>query len=988
MASGSRTLRAGSLVALVAAALSFLGQVAFEPDDVGPYDAIARRWTDRLPQSRELTLVDVGARARDRKALAGAVDLLRRHAPKVIALDVLLDEARRTDDDEALATAIAAARAAGVGVVVATEARVAGSGPTLELPIPRFLEAGARPGIANLALDGRGSVRGAVAWVVDGEQRVLGFAPAIADAFGRGVSVASDAGALLVGPAPGREIPVRRGLPGVPTEGAGYYVSFAAGDAIATVTLEDLERADADPASDRRIATTLIAGRAVLLGEAGARRNADLWTVPELAPSQTTAGVVVQAHALRTLLDGRPPVFPTVPGRVVWTLLLSAAASALCILSRRARTAGLACLGLSALAIGCALGAFALFDLRLPLWCLAVPPLCAFAVDVGRRARAERAAMLAYLAASGGGPGARSTDASAPWLGRLPTSLAVARARARAAPPGLERVEPLIDAVESAVRCLATVAVADALRCAGPGAFGDTLRRHLAVPTFGRWLSVLREAAAVVARDPGAAVAPSLSASVLDPDLLDTLDRFVRLRNDLRHGASLAGAEARALSPALERDVDALLSRLAFLDDLPWIRFTSFRREGSRLLGVGEAWTGPTDVREHVEIPLEEEPPMDELVVVSRATGRFAPLAPLACVVGCAQHGRDELAVFHGVTSSGNPRWLAPVSGCVAPPLEVPSRFAARARALLGRGLAASLLLAAAWLPGCGDKPVPDEPSAPAVVVGVQGVVTIERVDQGGAGARPAKGLETLASGDVVAPGPGAEATLLLPDGRTRRITSRTVVGGPRRGGGFAEAALPALLAKIARMEAPPSLAPAGAVRGEELHPLFPRTRVRTGRPRFTWEPLGEVERARLRVLQRDGAAVREVWSVDVEGTHYEPGIDRPALEAGGYLWDLTPLLESGKEDREHRSVEVPFRVLGADEAASVAKRLEAFESSVVGLDARLTRLLRACALEQDGVYLQEEARRELEAALAANPKDAGARAMLDDLDRRLGLLP
>ncbi len=991
-------LGAGGVVGGGAAAAAILFQAVFEPDDMAPFDAVTRAWTGKAEQSVEFTVVDLGAGVRSRATIAAAVERIAAAKPRAIGIDVLLDEPRDDAGDAALERAIA--RAAPVPVVVAAEEVPAGRGEPAGLakPLARFAEKGAVPGVANVLHDARGAVRGAVAWAQDGDRRVFGFAALLAGALrDGGVRVAEDGESLVVGAGAGaREIAVRRSLPTSGLEGAGYAIDFVAGDAVRVVPHGVLESLGADADTGRAALAALVTGRAVLIGEADLRRNGDMKSVPALSEG-FTPGILVQAQALRTLLDGAPPSLPRPFPRILWTLAAAVATTALCLRARRPKRALLALGAVEASVAVVALSLFLGAGVVVPLANAWGAPVAAFAIDLWRRARGGRAATGAYLRARAAPAAAVPVSDAA-----VPYPIAAVRASAAAFKPGRERVERLVDAAEAGAKLLAAVAVADALRGgAGSSSLRARVAKALPKPSLGTFVALFREAAREVAdREPDDdAFAPEIGALAGDPEVERILERFAALRNETRgHGAFalLPLDECRTMEAALQADLDALCSRLRFLAEAPLVRFDGTHRTPEGLVADVQLLMGPGESHPHAELPVREDAPRGDVVLVSRATGAVLSLSPFLASVPCRKHDREEVACINGTSSAMNPQYLSYVTGCNPKRLSPTPATVAAAHALLSPSAAAKVALAAVllFLPSCsGDAPPAPPPAGPAaIVLSTKGVVEVERAGQG---KRAVLALETLLEGDVLVPAAGAEALLLGRDDRTRTVRERAAIGAPPPAASSGEALFAALLSKATRMADPARLGPAAATRGENAPaPLFPRSRLLDGTPRFSWKGTTPGARYRVRVARKEDGTRTEVLAAEAEGDHLDWPAGKDALAPGGYVFTVEALAEEGTKEAEadaarRRSEETPFRVLGAAEAAAIGFRRELFEKAMPpALRARDRHVLLASFYEQDGVYLLGHAREEWLAAKEASSdgQDESVARMLADLERRMGL--
>jgi hypothetical protein len=167
------------------------------------------------------------------------------------------------------------------------------------------------------------------------------------------------------------------------------------------------------------------------------------------------------------------------------------------------------------------------------------------------------------------------------------------------------------------------------------------------------------------------------------------------------------------------------------------------------------------------------------------------------------------------------------------------------------------------------------------------------------------------------------------------------------------------------------------ATRQPRLRPviLSPReTRLLPGPLRFEWSG-ADYLRYRVRILGPQGP----VWEqADLPRQAYEYPSVAPPLEAGvRYVWQL--------EARSHAPEQVSFEIVTAAEADRVRADLALLQpSAVAGYPRNTLVVLRAGRLFQDGLF--HETRRELLAAIAADPDEPAFHQFLGWVYERTGL--
>lgn len=979
--------RALALRAAVALGVTIAGFVVLHPDDLVLVDTALRGWTGRSAPRTDVAIVDVGTAVRDRESLARAVGIVSRLRPASIGLDVALDEPREPTADATLAEAIAEAGRSHVRVVVAVEAAPAGSaGARVLRPAPAFA---AIPdddlGVANLIEDAHGAARTVVGVAMDRDRRLLGFAAALVRAR------PGERPSLRLGASPDaleiddaghpHDVSLRHDLATVGIEGRVFDVAFGPPGSVPVVSLRELEdlAAAGSPAAGR-----LVTGRVVLLGHASAPRNTDLWRVPPLAETSSVPGVLVHAHAVASLLDGRSVRRPG--GVARWSLAaLVAAVGAFAAARARSRLrasaalAGIAFLGVVAIAVG-----IVRFDTYVPAWSLLVPLVVVALLDGAARSRAERAVVLRYLVAASRPVADGPQD---PPLGEdLPSPLLHARAYARSVRDGAERALALIDVGEVTIRYLAAIAVADALRVS-PGDVRLTgFVPRLRAPGLGTWVELLRTGATVVGEDPGRAAAPSLAAAwTNDPELRGLCDRLTRLRNEeFGHAARRADALVE-VAPVLSTDVDRLLGRLAFLRELPLVEVREVRGAAGTWTVEGALRTGLAPTPALTEFTCAEAVGTGTLAVRHRHTGALLPLEPFAALLSCTSHRAVELAFLNGFTDSGKPKYLCYDTGCKNRELESSPMQNERARpwsGALSLVLAATLALAA----GCGESPRDATVTGPYVVLSAPGKATARRAE--GADRALAAAAELQAGDEVV---PGSEPVRILgPDGGIVVVTVPTRLGRAPERAGLTDAVLRGLVERVRGLDGPGASTSAGASRsGGEVVPLFPRSAIREGRPTFRWRLPPGVPSVRVRLVRMDPEP-REVVATEVSGASWEWPSDRPPLEPGHYRFHVgRPDEPAGLPPKDGwvEPIRWPwFTVLSTARCAEIDRRSREFEAQIGRAPAELRRVLRAAFLESEGVLLRQEALAEYDRALEEAPGDALVVRLRASLLGRLGL--
>jgi CHASE2 domain-containing sensor protein len=705
-------------VALLAALCTFATIKFVEPNHHAPYDAITRSVDRSAEQNTSFTIVDVGVKTRSRVAMAATIDALTQARPRVIALDILLDEAglEPTGDAE-LASAIRLATEAGVPIVVAAELTPGGpDGPgQLLRPIAPILSAGAELAVANIGGDGRGAFREAFAHVMDGDERVLGFSAAIARHLTRDLRFASGGDALLLATTNGSaRRPLRRGLPSAGREGSRFPIDFAGGtDAVRKVPEDALATAlelAASPRPQEQLASRLVLeglvkDRAVILGNAGLVRNGDVHYAPALRGDGPVPGVIIQAHALRTLLDGPVPIGPHGGWHLLWAFTASLGAALTLGRIRSVRVGGalVAIAVVAVLIAACVL--FVKVRVMLPVYALAGGMVLAFGLDLWRRLRAERRAIMSYFsqAALSGVESeselkARGPDAADDALTFLPYPIASVRSSVRSYPIGRERVQRLIDLAEATIKTLTAIAVCDALRLGLSDRLRKTVEEALPHPSLGRFTQLLREACGLLKDHPLDATVPELAIHyTTSRSTRNSIDRLVEVRNRLRgHGAVLPARECEALAPTLEADLEQLLGKLQFLEGYPLCSALSTKRaqDGSRLASV-HLLVGPAETHAHADLKVAQDPPTGCVIVVSQRTGALLNLSPLLEILPCRKHAVDEVAFLNGLTQRGSPHYLSYTYGCSRDRFKTPQGARERLASFVGPVANAALLIGA-----------------------------------------------------------------------------------------------------------------------------------------------------------------------------------------------------------------------------------------------------------------------------------------------------
>ncbi|MFC1707091.1 CHASE2 domain-containing protein [Planctomycetota bacterium] len=693
--------------ALLSALLTLPTIYLLQPNDMAFYDEMSRSDSDRNAADRQhphLTLLEMGHRVRDRTEIARVVDLLVAAEARAIGLEMLLDEpSLEPGADEALEEAIRRAHDAGVPVILNAERWQSGKARSGYLRGPRqpFVDAGGVVGVANLLRDRNNAVREAPAFVQQGAERILGFAVLLAGYGAGSVSFVDQGTTLCVGPADGGErigLQQRGSQDGVLW--ATYPIHFVPGrDAVRTIGLESLDQSLDKAASDpdlMGVLGALVLGSAVkdkvlLVGQGNLDRNEVLLYAPSLLAEPYTPRVVVQAHALRTLLDGSPPTYPTAAERMMLTLAVALVATMGYTLLRAPRSALMLLIA--------ALVSSAVLTTKLVGWANVYVPLpnvggaliFAFGADIWRRLRAERRGILRYFAAatrSGFERLSALDDKERTCLeAALPHPIAAVRASARAFPPGPKRLERLLDLIQATVRMLASVAVADAARMGGSDPLRHLLGTHLERPSLGHFVMMLDEGCAVVGRRPLEAVVPELAALFGSEHAMHRwIDRLVRLHDQLHsQRTGVATGDCDTVAHTLEADMDAFLAHLSFFRDYPLARLVSTYRTPEGLTASVHLMTGPNDSHPHTEIVVREDPPRDAVIIVSRRTHAVLDLAPLVTVLQCRRHSQEEVAFLNGVASSADPHYLSFVHGCAAKELTVPQGAAAAVERLRRR---------------------------------------------------------------------------------------------------------------------------------------------------------------------------------------------------------------------------------------------------------------------------------------------------------------
>lgn len=147
--------------------------------------------------------------------------------------------------------------------------------------------------------------------------------------------------------------------------------------------------------------------------------------------------------------------------------------------------------------------------------------------------------------------------------------------------------------------------------------------------------------------------------------------------------------------------------------------------------------------------------------------------------------------------------------------------------------------------------------------------------------------------------------------------------------------------------------------------PISPRGRVSTAEPQFIWANVNDLTLTLWRQPDEDTALVKvheehlvgRTWSYD--GPPLEPGVYRYSLTADGPV-DTVAVRESNM---------IRFLVLTPEERQSIGSKLVELEPDLPS-DAVQRHLQLHAFYLQDGIFLLDDAIRELEAAIDASPKD------------------
>ncbi len=235
-----------------------------------------------------------------RQILADVVERIAAAEPRVIGLDVLLSERRRTAEDQKLAAVLGRAG----NVILANNFGSLGLPPSQ--PLPEFRESALDVAFVNLPVDEDGFIRRMFLWV-----RTPGFA-------GTSFPVALATNYLGKPLEPGRPGTVRLGSSEIPLDGTSpnsALIGFWSSRPVRTVSAGRLLGPDFDP--------SIFKGKIVLVGQSSSAGK-DLYATPVFRfrrPSEgraTLSGTEIHAAAVATLLTGEG-VRP-VSDRSLWLL--------------------------------------------------------------------------------------------------------------------------------------------------------------------------------------------------------------------------------------------------------------------------------------------------------------------------------------------------------------------------------------------------------------------------------------------------------------------------------------------------------------------------------------------------------------------------------------------------------------------------------------------------------------------------------------------
>ncbi len=284
-----------------------------------------------------------------------------------------------------------------------------------------------------------------------------------------------------------------------------------------------------------------------------------------------------------------------------------------------------------------------------------------------------------------------------------------------------------------------------------------------------------------------------------------------------------------------------------------------------------------------------------------------------------------------------------------------------------------------------GDPPAAEEPYA--VTMKVKGKVAV----RGARGPRDVSVGDVLVIGQLLRVGEGARVWLLCRDGVYRQIQRSAELGLDADLDAPRDPVFEACLAEVARLASDAkTIVGTGGTRSIGVpRPLGPRSRLLTARPTFHWSSDAPPGRWRL-VVERvtkteDGnAESARVLETAVTGSSWSPPDDHEPLEPGLHRFHLEAVAEAEGE-APLRSASVPFLVLGEADRSEILERLASFREHLPEGDEALGHVLLAMFYRQDGVYLLEEAHRELTAALALAPDHTLAERMLEQVEKALG---
>src|SRR5678816_4371755 len=275
---------AGMLVAALVMLLFFT--VPFEQLNLIAYD-FTMRMAGTLPPAAPITIVPIdedslqheGQWQWKRAKLARLLQGVQRGKPRVIALDIMLDDSESTEGDEALAAAIGG----GAPVVLPVRVALDGSG-SWERPQRRFIEAGARIGHVHTDSDFDGINRR-----VDSVKAAEGgLQPAFSIEVLRAAGANIDPGFVLQG---------QDGVGFVRIPKAAIRFAGDTGKTFPQVSAWKVMQESADNSSLR--------DRIVLIGLTAEGLQEDRWFTPFSIAGLKTPGVEIHANAIDTLYAGR-----------------------------------------------------------------------------------------------------------------------------------------------------------------------------------------------------------------------------------------------------------------------------------------------------------------------------------------------------------------------------------------------------------------------------------------------------------------------------------------------------------------------------------------------------------------------------------------------------------------------------------------------------------------------------------------------------------